>query len=537
MGGARRILPLGLVLALALVTSPVEGHGQEPPTATVRVRQVAGSTVYLDLGARHGLATGDTVEVSVEPGGPIVGHLIVTAATEVRSVLSGAGEGLPVVRGQVLVLHLVREPLEPPPPVDGPNTPSERPEAAESGSQARRQTGALSATRRSAYGHVALDLQGSRTVTSFGGSDAEHVTRSFATPAFRLDLTAPQAVGGFTFRLSGRLAYRYSSTSAIDPPGSARVYAASIERTFSRVPLRFRLGRFHSPVESYSGFWDGLFLRVGGRAAGVGVLVGFEPDRWNEAPSTNRPKLSAFVDLDHRGHGWRWHADLSGHAVRPRDGFPDHTFMGLSQRISAGPFALTQDGQVDRDQDGTWRLGRLRVQASLALTRRLQVDGGFLRREEFRFWRTEDLFAPRTDRLTAGFAFRWSGGGLRASVSTQAGAVETRSWGFGGSLDTGVLPGLGIGGSAAAATWSGPYGRTLTVSPGLAAAIEEATLRLAYRFYRADFLDRITTTHAAEGSLDVPLGPALRATVRGRMRWGNLRADALQITLRRSFGR
>jgi thioredoxin reductase len=116
----------------------------------------------------------------------------------------------------------------------------------------------------------------------------------------------------------------------------------------------------HSPDESYSGFWDGLHLRYG-RESGLGVLVGFQPDLWNERPSTERPKASVVLDLARRGDAWRWSADVSAHQVRGAGLLPEHTFAGLSQSAAAGPLRLSQDLQVDRDPAaGGWRMSQHR---------------------------------------------------------------------------------------------------------------------------------------------------------------------------------
>ena len=94
---------LGALLALALVPATV-ARAQEPPQIEVQVRQVAGGNVYLDLGTAHGLQSGDTLQVARNIGGPIVGQIVVTAATDVRSVLTMLDEAFPVTRGATLVL-------------------------------------------------------------------------------------------------------------------------------------------------------------------------------------------------------------------------------------------------------------------------------------------------------------------------------------------------------------------------------------------------------------------------------------------------
>ena len=538
-----------VLVGAALLARPLGMAAQEAPRLTVRVRQAAGSSVYLDAGTRHGLATGDTVPVARDSLGVPVGALVVTASTGTRSVLTFAGEAIPVARGETLTLLLRRAPQEAlPAPVAAP---APRPTAAASGqaptpvrtpAQAPAQTPAQVPARASAYtprphGRVAMDMSAIRSVTRVGGSDPIDVERLFATPALRMDVTAPGAVAGFTLRTSARLAYRYSDGVPVEPPASARVYAASLERDFTSVPLRMMLGRFYSPVEQYSGVWDGMMFRVG-HAVGVGGMVGFEPDRWNERPSTRLPKATAFVDWRGGGRGWRWSGDLSGHTVRPADSVPSHSFVGATQRVTLGPLYLSHDLQLDQDPtDGAWRMSRLRVRGSLDLSSALELRAGFSRRESYVLGRPGSPFAPRNDRLDAGVAIRAGGGFLSADASVSEDPSGDRTQGVSAAFASGRLPALGgVALAASGSRWSGPYGNTVSAAPGLNAELGDVSLRLGYRFNRSDYLDRTLVGHGADASLDAPLGGNLRVSVRGRYQWGGvLMSQGLDVTLYRIF--
>jgi len=544
-------------LALALLGAsvcPVVAQATAP-TITVRVRQVAGSSIYLDVGTRHGLATGDTVEVSREDTAAAVGRLAVTASTGTRSVLAFAGEAFPVTRGETLTLHLLREPAEEVPEAAAPRAATATAAAGPApaaASAAGVGTGARTSTpgtmprpvgrparEREAprpHGRIGLDFSANRSTTRVGGVDPVDVDRTFATPAFRLDATVPEAIGGFRLRTSMRLAYRYSSEEIVQPASSARVYAAVLEREFTAVPLRVALGRFHSPVESYSGFWDGALLRLGG-ALGVGAIVGFEPNRWNERPSFTSPKATLFMDASARGNGWRWTGDLSAHALRPTDSLPDHTFLGASQRVTLGPLRLSHDLQLDQERDGGWRMSRVRVSGSLELGGGVQLRGGFSRRETWIQGRDQAFFAPRNERVDAGLSLRAGTGSISLDGSRGADRDGRRSWGTTGSLSLDPLPGtsvVGLWGSVA--RWSGPFGSTVTAAPSLSFRLRPAWLRTGYRYARSNYLDRLNETHAVEGSLDVPLASGLRVNTRMRVEWGGtLTGQAFDLGLYRIF--
>lgn len=533
----RRLLPVAAFLAaFAGLAVPSAGAGaqeadpQEAPRATVVVRQVAGTSIYLDVGRRHGLETGDTIEVAREEGGDPVGRLVVTAATDTRSVLTFAAEPFPITRGASLTLTLLRAPAEAVPEAAAPR--------ATVTADARSPAPQVSSFSPGPHGRIGLDLSASQSTTSVGSVDPERVRRTFATPALRFDATVPQAVGSFALHLGGRLAYRYADGATIAPATSVRIYGASLDRDVPGSPIRLRLGRFHSPVEVYSGWWDGAMIRVGNRAFGVGALAGYEPDRWNERPSADRPKVTAFADWHGRGPGWRWQGDVSFHTVRPRDSLPDHTFLGISQRISTGPLRISQDLQVDRDEaGGRWRVSRAGIRSTLTLGRHVDVRAGASRRESWLVGLGGGLFAPRSDRIDGGIAIRTGGSYLSADASRSKDGLGRESTGLTGSVSVRRLPASSVlGASAVVSRWTGPYGNTLSANPSLMVDLTPAWLRFGYRYYRSAFLERTSTTHGAEASLDAPLASGLRVSVRARVQWGSYLANrSLDLSLYRIF--
>jgi hypothetical protein len=528
-----------LIVALALLLDPSPGDAQEAPRVTVRVRQIAGTSLYLDVGTRHGLATGDTLQVAADSVGPPVGALLVTGSTDVRSVLTFAGDPFPVTRGDYLTLLLKRMPQELPEEVTGvPPAAREAPVLVTLPRPEPSPPPSAEPFAQRAHGRISMDMSASRSVTQVGGADPLDVTRTFATPALRFDLTVPDVVGGFTLRTSGRFAYRYSDPVPIQPAASSRVYAASLERNFTAVPLRLRLGRFYSPVEQFSGVWDGALIRVGRNGLGVGAIVGFEPDLWNQGPSTRLPKATAFLDGRARGQGWRWQGDLSAHTVHPSDSVPVHTFLGASQRISLGPLYLRHDLQMDRDpSDSQWRLSRLRARASLSVTSALELRGGLARRESYVMGRWGSPFAPRNDRIDAGLALRAGGNFLSADWSSSEDAAGHRTTGITGAFSLSRLPVPGrVGLAGSVSRWTGGYGSTLSAAPGLDLDLDAVRLRLGYRYFRSDYLERIAVGHGLDASLDARLKGGMGVTARTRVQWGGLlRSQGFDLTFFRIF--
>jgi hypothetical protein len=519
--------------ARAQSQAPARGQTQAQPKVTVRVRQVAGNTVYLDIGTRHGLATGDTLRAALDSLGPPAGRLVVTASTETMSVLTFVGAPLPVGSGAPLTLWLLREPVEVPPPQAV--APPMRPLSARTGASAPpSEAGVLGQP----HGRIGFDLSGVRSATQVGGLNPSSSVMRFATPGLVFDATVPDLGGGFSLRTNLRASYRYSSGDIISPATSVRVYSAVVEKDFQHAPLRLAVGRFLSPEEVYSGFWDGGYLRVGGRSVGVGAMVGFEPDQWDERPSSKYPKATVFADAQRQGNGWQWHVDASATAMRPRDSLPDHTFVGFSQRVSTRWLYLSEDLQVDRNPTGgRWRVSWLQLRSSVSVGGGFRVSAGASRRESWSPWLAGWPFLPRNDRLDAGLGFWRGAGGLSADASVNRDASGRKSYGATAAYSVTRLPGLGpVGTSGTVTRWSGPFGSTLSAAPSLTLALTPAWLRLGYRYSRSDYLRSALTTNTVESSLDVPFATSMRLSLMVSESWGGvLSSQYLYLSLYRIF--
>ncbi len=541
VGGRLRLL---CAVALAVGgTSPAASQSYEltpGPRVEARVRQVAGATVYLDLGTDHGLAVGDTVPLARTLRGRAVGHMVVTVASTVRSIVSFAGAPFSLSRGEVVAIGLLREPTVAPPPVrDQPGSPSTtRAPARDTPSPPTAEAATpLVTPPLPAHGRWGLEMAVSHAASTLGTPvDPVEVSRTFATPAVRLDVRAPSFLAGFDLRVSSRTTYRYGTDPGFSQQWAPRVYQFALERRFDGAELI--LGRFHSPGESFSGYWDGVSLRLGEHGLGVGVLGGFQPDRWNQLPNADLPKATLFVDFDRQRGTTRWRGDVSAHMAWPADGAPTHTFFGFGQRISTDRLRISQELQVDRDPfAGGLRLSRLTGQASLRLSRSVDLRAGASRRETYLIWAVapEDLFSSQRDRATIGVSVR----GNRASASVDVGVNRdvsdrvTRS--LTGSLSVPRLWGS-VGAMGSASWWGGDTGHALSISPSLLWGVGRARVRAGYRLYTSDVLGRLRTTHAPDFSLDLPLASRVRASMRFRGRWGDgVRSEFFQINLTRTF--
>ncbi len=560
-----------LLAGLAVpVARPAAAQDQESThRITVRVREIAGSSMYLDVGTQKGIVAGDTLPVlSGSPSSAVRGRVVVMAATGTRSVLTFAGPPFPVTRGESLVLQLPRGPAMAPPPttaastvgadttraaddsagasVAAHGTPIEAPAApvptapsASPPSDSETSAQAPEAPHAAPHGSVSLDVSAMRSTTQVGNPIPASVARTFATPTMGLDLTVPRAVGPLSLNTDMYLSYRYSSGNVVQPAMGADVFAANLEGDFR--DFRFTLGRFYSPMDSYTGFWDGLMLRAGGSGLGVGAMAGFEPNLLTQRPSLSTPKAALFVDGGAHGQGWSWSGNLTGAFARPNYA-PDHMFFSAGQRFSIGPVWLSHDMEIDRNPTtGRWTLSQLYVRASVAVTSGVQVHAGFSRSEpwlpELPGFQQQAVFGPRSDQLDAGLSLQGGGGFLSADVFTGTDVTGSSTRGATGSFAIPHLPDLEhLGLSASVSTWDGAYGTTLFASPSVILDVSGATLRVGYQMDRAKYLGRSTKTNGADLWLDAPLAGGLRLSGRLDAQFGGLmNTQSFEIGLYRFF--
>jgi hypothetical protein len=505
------------------------------------VDQVAGATIYLRAGTAAGLAAGDTLAVARDSAGRAVGRVTIVAATAERSVATFAGPAFLVTRGQTLYLR----PGERPPPAiaAGGGEETGRPEApgrTPSGKPAG--TGPAPPVGPTASGRVALDLELRRSVTKYGGGDPVSTTRTFASPSVWLQTAVRDLPGGLSLDASARVTQRISDPSIVDPRTSPEIYEASLGKRFETVPLDLRLGRFYSPYDPFGGYWDGLMLHYGSTVGG-GVAVGFEPDRSNQAPQTELPKASAFLDFrSPAGSPVGYTGTLSFTAMRPStsSGLADHTFAGVSQRLRVGRWYLTQDAQLDREPSGSgWTLTRARLWASGPLSRVLSVRGGLSRYRPYLYWMADSvLLSYRRDEASGGFTVRLPGG----SFGADAGIDRDQGLGTGHSYSTYLglgrfLP-LGLGFDATATWFTNGQTRVLTASSHFSKYLGGASARFGYQLYRSETTRGIwLMSHAIDAGLDVPIARGFRYSILGQFRiGGGLGETRLYTSLSRSFG-
>lgn len=516
-------------------TGPTPPNARPDGVLEVVVTRVSGSTVYINAGANQGLGKGQNVQAERQVGRGR-GSLEVLSTTSTSSVLGFAGRPFSLTRGDALRIRLPQtrgpdravaeatteaETTQPSEPIDADET-AER-------------LGGVWALPPNVSGRVSMELDGRASRTDWDPF-SPNGTRTFLTPVSRLQFTARDVAGGLSVRGRMRAAYRYGSDGLIEPAASVRVYELDAEKRFDALPLRIQLGRFFSPYEAFSGYWDGLLMRVGNDAFGVGGVVGVEPDRWNQSFSTNRPKATGFVDLRAGGSARGIEADFAVTQVRPEDGRLDQLYVGSSGRLWVGGVGLAHTVQLDRAESGEWIISDMLVQSSIALSRSLEVHGKWSRREPNYFW-LDDPFSYRRDDYSAGTTVRWRGGSVLADVGAhQADGDSTWTRSASTALRLNSVSRAQLGMRFALGVWDAPIGRIGTASLAMDRVVGSAWFSGGYRLYRSEGGWQDLTTHQVDATASWTLPDGVRLTgLASTMVGSGVLQQRVQLGVSRSF--
>jgi len=529
----RATFRLGWHVAVALsllstATRPASAQQVATGRTAATVDYVSADGLYLTVGTDQGAARGDTIAVfEDEASADSSARLVLTSVTRRRAVASVIEGRRPFQAGDVVFLRLPR-------PAASTVIVDANPEA-QADVVPTRSTGADSGPHVS--GRVALDFEARETLTAWDGVLFGETRRRFATPTTRVSFVATRLPGDITLRANVRAAYRYDELAGGPPPVSVRAYEVAAIKSFERVPLEIMVGRFGNPYESYSAYWDGALLRVGGSSGfGIGVAGGFEPELYNEGFSSARPKLTAFADFVARGSTWRYQTDASFHVTWPTGG-PDRRFVGWSQRLSTDRFTLSQRLRVDEGpRGGSWSPTELRLRGSLDIAGPLRVRSAFRTARSgfvYSFEPGGSSLSPVRREVSVGVELS----GELGSLSVDGGRTDRDGRSAGVSIYGGGLLRLGSASvMVSGRRWNLDQAVSWSVAPSLSLQASSWEARVGYRLYRNDVNQLAMVSQSAEGQLGLSLTPVTRLTLRGERQWGsNLSGTRVRLGLWRSF--
>lgn len=494
---------LALTLLLGL---PASLAGQD--SARVVVQYVAGANVYLGGGTAQKIRTGDTLSARKVPSGDQVGGLVVVTSTEERSVVAFLGAPVSLTRGDTLSVTIVHATAAPAAVAQGVAAPVGMGVAA-------RPKGV-----RTSSGSLSLDLDLMRTKTTGVGSDPQVTDLTFTTPSVGLQYRTQGAPGSFEFRTSLRATQRSSSDGVVDPATLVQVYEAALIRRGARSELQ--VGRFYSPYESFSGYWDGAMLHRGDDRFGVGVLAGFEPDRGNSGFRSTEPKLGAVVHGRTSRPGMRYRSEFAVNVFFPKDAPTTHVMTGWGQALQLHAFLVSNSLQIDRETlTGHWVVTRLLTRLSTRLGDAGTIYAGHALRQPYLDRTLPGVIPYRRDQLNGGFSY-WSGTlGYSLDVSRNQQEGLSSQMAYSGSVSVRPRDPKGFGYALSATHWSDPEVSGILLSPAVTRRVGAADLKLDYQYYRSVTNGTASLSHGLELGGRVPLGARAQFSFRARERFGD----------------
>jgi hypothetical protein len=494
-------------------------HAQERRISVV-VEYLAGANLYISAGTNENISPDDTLFVYEDSTEVYLGAFVVISSSQERSVVTFAGDPFPVTRGKVLQIEFT----------------GAHAVVLQTAAPERRRRD-VSSRVPEVHGRFSVDMNMLQSTTQGREVGVEPIDRYFTTPSARLRLAIVHLPGDIRFRTNARFSARYSAGSVVEPTQSLRVYQATLDKSFEKVPVQVQAGRFYSPFETYSGYWDGLLVHLGSGGFGGGVAVGFQPERSDEAPTAELPKYTVFLDYRYRGKSIAYRTDVSFHEVRPRSGFPSQMFAGWSQRLRVGRFQLSNDLQVDRDPaTDTWRIAQLQVRSSIPLARGLDLNARYSRRQPSVLTPLGNLISSRREQVSGGLSFWARGASIRADVTANRFEGGDFTYTYSSSFSVARTPFMGVGLNGSGSYWKQDGASALFVTGGVSRTFGRVVSRASYQRYRSEFGSNTLLTHAVDLSLTVPFSRRVSAVIRGRTQRGeNLTNNNLYVSLWTSF--
>jgi hypothetical protein len=396
------------------------------------VTYVTSTTVYGDLGRKHGLREGDTVFVN-NAGGRVASLRVLHLSSKSFSA-EVLEKSATILQGNALLarVRLMVEQPRPKPVVDSAVTfPVERvPTPA---------TAPL-VSGGSAAGHEAARIRGRLALQYYAMNSAATSGLAFSQPAAVLNFTAEHLLE-LPLQFSYYSNHRYDARSGDARAGvdqnrlRNRFYQFALQYGGEAEPYTAVLGRFIPYQVGGIGTVDGVMLAGRSGAFEGGVLAGSQPGYRDSELSLKDQKIAAFAGYTHEEDIWRLRSNLA-FAQTYRDGAVDRGYFYLVNSVSLGnEITLFQNASLDLyDADrGSGRsrphLTDLYLSATWRPERWLSLTGAFADRRSVYFLRSfasipDSLFNQsrlRNYSLSAGVNIP---GGMYASVSASLRAQE-----------------------------------------------------------------------------------------------------------------
>ncbi len=494
-----------VVLAVTTATAPVPG--------TARVSYVSGGSVYVDGGAREGIAVGDTLRVSRK--GDVIALVRVAFAASHRA----SGDTLRAAR-----MPATGDAVQFTPHVM--STDSTRTAA---GVAPRPRSG--SSARSWIRGRAGLRDIDVRTL----GSASGHYNQ------IAVDLRIDGVNGGggrsdIALDVRTRRTSRAVTADSIDVDALSRVYRALYSVHDPRGARRVTIGRQSTPTLASISLFDGVLAEMSGLVWHAGAFVGTQPEPLRMSLSGDVLEYGVFGEVHQRPLARTHWSAAAGAIASQHGGEPNRDFVFIQANVVARTFSGSGVAEVDVNRGWKRDAGEPALSlTNLFVTARVQPStaaaftAGFDNRRNVRVYR--DRLTPETefdDRYRQG---AWAGAtfalgdhvrlGAEARANNTGAVDRAHSWGV--TSELGRLP---VANAALRARYS-QYSSTTSDT------------RLASASVRGDVLPRVQLELAGgvRDRQDIGTSAAEADTwMSGDVDWAIARAWYLNATFERDRG-
>jgi len=530
----KKITPFPFLLLLILITAqPVKAQQQE---ITTQVSSIAASVIYLSSGSNDGISNGDTLYVYLEE--EFLGALIVQNVASESLASEFADQPFPITRGQTLILRFDKPPEAETGSEEVRTEITSREKSIMEGSGSGHSSGRAGLKPRpKVTGRIQMGGTAISTQTTWTSLQDNRTDRLFLTPYTNLSTLISNLPGGLRLDASISYTYRYSNRSSISPAHSARFYRLNIEKAFERIPVSITAGRFYNRYEIFSGFWDGMMLRIGNRTNGIGLIAGFEPIRSNEGFQADLPKYSAFTYHEFEAGPIKSSTELDVTAVMPTTNLNNHIYAGLFQQFMVNRHRVSVRLQADQNPlDNQWFLSQVMLRGLLEITEHLQLHGAFNRRRPYRMFSFIRPLGYERTSITGGVRYHLPFISLGSDLSRITSEYSPTAYAISGYVQTNRTLLWELDLSANAQYWFNETSASLRISPAIGRNFNTLHLGVGYEFYQTDYFSGQYQTHTGTLSAMMSINRYWSVHANLRSGYGDLFINnSLQFSIWRSF--
>lgn len=428
-----------------------------PPVAWAAITYVSGTTVYLEVGTRHGVREGTAF--TVFRSGATIAELRATYVSTSRTACSiSASTDAPAIGDSVRY------------------TPAPEPKPRAAG------TSTVSSSRAKARISPLRGRVGVRYLMIDQGEMG-----NLRQPSFDLRLDGSQ-IGGTALGVAVDVRTQRTTTSgasgtATVPAGQTRVYQAAVTMQRGISGTRWALGRQFATALSPIGIFDGAAVERSGDHWGGGALAGTQPDAATFAPSGVTAEYGLWLQRHSvPGVAVPWSATVGAIGSYDR-GEINREFLYLRGTMSSRRFSLYAAQEIDanrgwkRDVEGApATFTSSFVSAQLNINNALTLSGGIDSRRSVRLYR--NFLNPETVFDDAVRQGQWGEVSVRVSrhlrassdIRTSGGGVEGAARAVTASVFLSQLTPFGLSMRARTTRYTGPSSEGILTSASFEAA-------------------------------------------------------------------